>query len=95
MISIYWPRKKVPTWLQLVTPAGEGFKQGEIYHYGFGVIVRVKKDFIALGLSGAFIKIVGIESAIIKGAPFTGGNVSYTEDIKYFYQMIAEAKAGE
>lgn len=95
MVSIYWPRKRVPDWLVQVNPTGDGFKSGEMYHHGFGFIVKVKKDFIVLGLSGSLIKIVGMQQAKVKLAPFTGGGVYYTTSVKYFYENIMMSKAGK
>lgn len=88
MISIYWPKKAVPEWLEKIEPTSTTSKIGEIHHGGFGVIVRKRTDFIVFGVSGCFIRILNTQGVRLRGAPYTGGCVFYTTELFEFLRLI-------
>lgn len=75
-ISIYWPGKPVPAWLEKITFSGESNgKVPAFFHNGLGVIVRKNGEFHVYGIAGTFIKVQGAGMSVkIEGQ---GGGVLY------------------
>ena len=88
MISIYWPKKAVPNWLLDVETTCYDHDAGDIHHVGFGLIVRVGKSYVVLGVSGYFMKILNCKNVMIFPAP-----VIYTSSVRTFIQELR--KGGE
>lgn len=59
MLSVYWPRKSIPEWLEEIRFSGESNGVPKAYHRGFGVIVKRRGEFIVWGACGTFIYING------------------------------------
>ena len=81
MISIYWPKKKVPDWLFKTEPLGEQYVKPEIHYDGFGVILCVGGYYHVLFIFGGFLiiengancNLVGQKSGVIVHQQFFKG----------------------
>lgn len=86
MISVYWPYKRVPSWLEVV----KGFRDGlpvslNPIHKGFGLTVKVNGEYYVWAAAGTFMYVDGKDSSIeVKG----GGS-----GVNIYFQFLPWLKA--
>ena len=86
MMTLYWPRKKVPEWLQRFEFSGTSDGVPAAYHNGFGVIVKVHGKFFVWMLAGEYLRVKCAGMAVhIKGQ---GRGVVVAMSLGFFVEEI-------